>query len=338
MPLVKFSKASSAVIKNKRSFFEENEKHLRYVRAVNRLYVKQPPRTTCKTCSAKLLPRDDILVQGVGYVICDICGHFNGRHEDTAEFAHEVYAADSGENYAVNYKKNFTSRVSDIYIPKAEFLRSVLKEQGLDVFNVTDVGCGGGHFVAACEALGIFCTGYDTNQELIELGSSMLNSNKVVASDLEDVNLLIASVRTEVLSLIGVLEHLMEPRRALESFVKSDASYLYLQVPLFSLSVLLESAHPNVFPRQLNAGHTHLYTESSLNHLKSEFGLESVGEWWFGTDMVDLFRHLSVLSKVSGGNKDQVLSTMMGNHIDALQSVLDEKKLCSGVNLLLKKH
>ena len=35
MTIVKFSKPSVAVIRNKTSFFEENEKHLNHVRNVN---------------------------------------------------------------------------------------------------------------------------------------------------------------------------------------------------------------------------------------------------------------------------------------------------------------
>ena len=337
MAIVRFTKPSNAVIKNKRSFFEENDKHLAYVRSINALYLSQPARTLCKTCGGMLPLTGDVSVHGVNYVICEQCGHFNGRHEDTSEFAHKVYAADSGENYSVNYKKNFNARVQDIYLPKAKFLTEILNANGINEFSVTDIGCGGGHFVAACEQLGISCRGYDTNQELISLGSSMLKENKVAISDLTDINDLIASVQTPVVSLIGVLEHLMEPRLALESFVRSNADYLYLQVPLFSLSVILESAHSEVFPRQLNAGHTHLYTESSIRHLQSEFGLEVLGEWWFGTDIVDLYRHLTVMADMETESKTKILALTVGDHIDALQAVLDEKKICSGVNMIFKK-
>ena len=48
MTIVKFSKPSVAVIRNKTSFFEENEKHLNHVRNVNNFYKKQPPRIIAK--------------------------------------------------------------------------------------------------------------------------------------------------------------------------------------------------------------------------------------------------------------------------------------------------
>jgi hypothetical protein len=67
---------------------------------------------------------------------------------------------------------------------------------------------------------------------------------------------------------------------------------LYLQVPLLRLGVLLEHAIQKVFARQLNDGHTHLDTKESLNHLSKEFGLQTLADWWFGTDIVDLYRQL----------------------------------------------
>lgn len=337
MSIIRFSKASSAVIKNKRSFFDDNDKLLAYVQSVNALYLSQPRRERCKTCGMSLTQEHSVRVHAVPYVFCGRCGHFNGLHEDTQEFAQRVYAEDAGQSYSVNYKKNYDERVKEIYEPKALFLRDVLRNEQVEKFDVTDIGCGGGHFVAACENLGIRCTGYDTNRALIELAKRSLARNSVELSELNNISDLIRSVQSPVTSLIGVLEHLIDPRGALEAFCLSRAEYLYLQVPLFSLSVILESSHPTVFPRQLNAGHTHLYTEASLNYLKREFNLLAAGEWWFGTDIVDLFRHLHVLADIGATARGNVLAGVIGDHIDELQGVLDRRKVCSGVNLVLKK-
>ena len=254
-PIIKFSKPSVAVIKNKKSFFEENEKHLSHVRSVNEVYKKQPLRKFCKTCQ-NLIGATDIIVQNVEYSVCSFCGHLNGLHEDTLE---------EGKTYAKNYLENYNSRVEDIYIPKVDFLLEVLKnDDAKKNISLTDVGCGGGHFVKACEMRELFAVGYDTNQELIKLGSTKMVDNKLEYKDLEKIDEIIRANDSEILSLVGVLEHLMNPIDALQAFVESKAKYLYLQVPLFSLSVLLESMNPDVFPRQLNAGHTHLYTDKSI--------------------------------------------------------------------------
>mgnify|MGYP001240898456 CR=1 FL=1 len=337
MPIVRFSKPSIAVIKNKTSFFEENDRHLNYVREVNNFYLQQPQRKVCKTCGTPL-DKKDLTVHKVPYSVCKNCGHLNGMHEDTNEFANFLYSQSGGENYSKNYKNDYLERVEDIYRPKVQFLIEVLNQEKISDFSVTDLGCGGGHFVKACELEQIEAIGFDTNQQLIDLGNTILESNKVYYEDLSKIDELILQNQNDVLSLVGVLEHLLEPISAIEAFNKSSATYLYLQVPLFSLSVLLESMHPDVFPRQLNAGHTHLYTDSSIDYICKEHRLEKVGEWWFGTDMVDLFRHLHIKTESDSDIKDEMISNFIGDFIDPLQTILDQKKVCSGVNMVLKKN
>ena len=74
MTVTKFSKPSIAVIRNKTSFFEENEKHLNHVKAVNDFYKKQPPRNNCKTCDEPL-DEIDIFIHEVPYSLCKKCNH-----------------------------------------------------------------------------------------------------------------------------------------------------------------------------------------------------------------------------------------------------------------------
>ena len=140
------------------------------------------------------------------------------------------------------------------------------------------------------------------------------------------------------ISLIQVLEHLTDPNLLLKAFKKSNAMYLYISVPLFSLSVFLENSFKNVFPRQLSGGHTHLYTEKSLNFLAKKYKLKIIGEWWFGTDFSDLYRSLRNSCKIV--NKKIFLNEInekLFSVIDELQSVLDKNKICSEVHMVLKK-
>jgi SAM-dependent methyltransferase len=336
-PIIKFSKPSIAVIKNKGSFFEENTKHLNHVSKVNKFYKKQPSRDYCKTCLSKL-DEVDLVIHDVPYSICENCNHFNGRHEDTEEFAQFLYSDSGGEDYSKNYLNNYDDRVNDIYVPKADFLREVMEKNNKINFSVTDIGCGGGHFVKACEQEGISAVGYDVNKELISLGSQKLEKNKIFYKNLDLINGLIKKTNTEVLSLVGVLEHLMDPLGALEAFNASKAEYLYLQVPLFSFAAIQESMHDSVFPRQLNAGHTHLYTDESIDFLCKKFNLFKAGEWWFGTDVVDLFRHFHILVQGKSTKKSTIIQSYIGDCIDDMQKVFDSKKKCSGVNMVLKKN
>jgi len=337
--LEKFSKSSEAVIKNKKSFFEENERHLGYVRNVNEVYLKQPRRTVCKNCEAPI-GEADFFSQKVPYSLCASCNHLNGLYEDTDEFANFLYKDSGGDNYKRNYLDSYDSRVNDIYAPKVSFLLEAIAplRQKTSPLSVLDVGCGGGHFICACERASIVARGVEPNQALVELAAEKIGTGKVVNCDLDDISKIIRDSGDEVVALIGVLEHLQKPREVIKAFVESEAKYLYLQVPLFSLSVLLEHANQEVFPRQLNAGHTHLYTKESLDHLFEEFGLQILAEWWFGTDIVDLFRQVLVKSSYIDPEKgSKLLKRYLGNFIDDLQSVLDRDKKCSGVNMILRK-
>ena len=84
--------------------------------------------------------------------------------------------------------------------------------------------------------------------------------------------------------------------------------------------------------------HTHLYTKESLNYILKKYNLKIVGEWWFGTDMPDLFRSIISSSKIKNKNEfTRLANKYLGQHIDELQAILDEKKICGDVHLLIKK-
>ena len=145
---------------------------------------------------------------------------------------------------------------------------------------------------------------------------------------------LVENSNANCISLIGVLEHLQDPHRLLKSFAKSSIKYIYLSLPLFSFSVLLETMNKEVFPRQLGAAHTHLYTEESINFLTNMYQLDILGEWWFGTDIADLYRHFYVKSSI---NKKNIYDNYLKNLIDNLQNVFDRRKVCSEVHIIAKK-
>ena len=136
---------------------------------------------------------------------------------------------------------------------------------------------------------------------------------------------------------MGVLEHI-NPENLLRDFKYSKLKYLYIAVPALSLSVFLENVFSKVFPRVLSNGHTHLYTEKSLNYFAKKNGLKIVGEWWFGTDIPDLFRSLLVSANfVNKKIYSDEINKIFKNTIDQLQSVLDKNKTCSEIHMIIKK-
>lgn len=335
--VLKFSKSYANILKIKKEFYNDNEIYLKKAIKINNEYKKQPLRKCCKNCGSKKIK---LFIKNfdIPYKLCSSCGHLNGAYEDSRVFAKKLYASNDGKNYSKNYGKSFLNdfdtRVKNIYIPKVDFLKKVIKKK----INLLDLGCGAGHFVKALEQKKISATGYDTSTFLCKLGNKKLKKNTIHSVNFEDIYEIVESYSEfNTLSLMGVLEHLTEPHKFLNSFKKSKIKYLYVSVPLFSLSTFLENSFPSVFPRQLSGGHTHLYTEKSLNYLAKKYKLKIIGEYWFGTDFPDLMR--SLMNTGSIVNKKiytKELYEKFSKFIDDLQFVLDKNKVCSQVHMVFE--
>lgn len=348
VPDRRYGKSSLPLLLQKTSFFENNDLLAEKQMEIAQEYRRQPRRTHCMNCGARLDNPSDFRKNGIDYVICHQCHHLNGIYECTEAFCAGLYARDSGEDYAKTFYKvknidQYYYRMASIYIPKAEFLCTSLLHDKVDPYGLEyfDFGAGSGYFVGALRRMGLKnVTGSDISRSQVEYGNSMLEAECLRVHDIKDTNDILGECRAPVVSLIGVLEHLQNPRAAISALrSNNNVKYLFILVPIFSLSVFLEILSPGLFHRHLTGGHTHLYTRTSLEHLYSEFGFTATAEWWFGTDIVDLFRHISVTM-----NKQQCSARFMESWrrdflplIDALQMEIDKSHFSSEVHILLKK-
>lgn len=343
--MIRYGKSSGALLSHKKGFFADNEALLAEGRRIGATYTRQPRRVACKCCDGAL-SGPTFEKQGITYILCDRCNHLNGAHEDTDAFCEAVYVVDGGANYAKTYsaadREAYETRVRDIYAPKAEFLGDALEELGESpsVLRYADFGAGSGFFVAAMRWMEWEnARGYEVANVQADLGNQMIGPGAVTAHALDETIHLAATVHADVVSMIGVLEHVQTPREILAALRDNPAvRYLYISVPLFSPSTMIECAFPNVFQRQLSAGHTHLYTEESIKWMCREFRLERMSEWWFGTDMVDFFRSVSVELERDAETSALVEPwlRMMAPAIDEAQRALDTRKFSSEVHLLLR--
>ena len=334
MKIIKYSKSYKNLLDIKKSFYTENFKNLNSAKKINKFYKKQPKRIHCKNCNKKLT-QPIFESFDVKYTSCNNCEHLNGIYDDSNQFVEWLYSKDDGKNYSHNYSKNYNLRVKNIYKPKVEFLKKVINKK----INLLDLGSGAGHFIKACEMLNIKASGLEPSKELTSLGNKYLKKNKIMCIKMENINKHIKNSKNfNVISMISVLEHLQKPNDVIKSINKSNIKYIYLCVPLFSLSTLIENSFSKVFPRHLSGAHTHLYTENSLKYLAKKFNYKIIGEWWFGTDIADLYRSLLVSSKNNNLKKyDLYLKKYLFNQLDEIQKILDKKKICSEVHMILKK-
>lgn len=344
--LKQFGKSSSALLMLKHSFFEENALHVEKQRDISNVYTAQPLRTHCKNCSQELNVKPDFVKDSIPYKICQTCTHLNGAHEDTREFCEKVYQQDDtsyAQNYSAGTTEDYEYRIASIYFPKAEFLFTCLKRENVNPHKLSyfDYGAGSGYFVAALVKLGLTnVTGCDVSAAQVNKANTMIKPARLTCHSIDDGYKELEKTEAEVVSMIGVLEHLQTPREALTKInANPNIKYVFLSLPMFSLSVYLEMLDDNIFHRQLHGGHTHLYTEKSINYLCTEFELEIIGRWWFGTDMVDLYRQIYVKLE-----QKHVSETIKKDFKDRLAKFLDQSQLeldkvgeSSEVHILLRK-
>jgi hypothetical protein len=235
--------------------------------------------------------------------------------------------------------KDFDKRVNNIYLPKAKFLIEVLKKN----INIIDLGAGAGHFAKALEILNISCVGLEPSKYLASLGNKKLKKNTLLNLSLDEMEKDFFAHHTSdnkenVLSLIGVLEYLHDINSLMANFLKSKIKYLYISVPIFSLSTFIENAFNKVYPRQLSGAHTHLYTKESLQFFARKYNLKIIGEWWFGQDFIDLYRSILLSSKSHDHKKyKNFLDKNLFTVIDKLQNILDKNMICSEAHIIFKK-
>lgn len=344
----KFSKPIHNLLVHKQDLFRHNNQQKLKFEKIMKLYVNQPLRVKCVNCNAAIMNAAEYFFKNdVKYIVCDTCGHVNGAHEDTPVFSEALYCDSTDVHYSEYLEENyhvFQKRVHDIYTPKASFLRDALSEinETIEGIHLCDVGAGAGFFLKAVLEAG-FCNveGYEVSDPLLQSGNLFLGRNLIRKNELHEMPKLIREVEAEVLTLIGVLEHLRSPRSIFESInANTTIKYIFFSVPLFSSSVVWEKIFTNMVPRHLVAGHTHLYTESSINYFCREFGYKRISEWWFGMDFLDLFRfvlqtfetdkpHNLALSKYWS---DKILPLL-----DDFQAVLDRHRMSSEVHMLVSK-
>lgn len=344
--MIKYGKPCADVLTYKDSFFLENTQNQQRSRHLFQVYSEQPKKETCRICN---FPLEGSLFskEGVDYIFCKKCDHLNGANQDTDSFCKNLYTEDTENGYASNYSASsaeaYKNRVRDIYQPKAKFLREALIQGNNkpEELSFADLGAGSGHFVYALRSEGLKrSTGYEVSNQQVKLANTMCGPDSVKLHDLANLKEIVSSLDTDVISMISVLEHLQNPREILEAIQEnSQIKYLYFSVPLFSPSVFFESVFADFLsPRHLAPSHTNLFTEKSIDYFCQEFGFNKESEWWFGSDMIDLFRGLWL--KFSADDKQHELRNILVDRykpmIDDLQLVLDKKHFGSEVHMLLK--
>ena len=230
----RFGKSFGDLNSLKQNFFNNNDGMLKMADGMADIINAQPKRECCKICGTPLKEAGNIVhSHNIDYIVCDKCGHLNSANEDTDDFASKVYVEDDySKNYSMKDKENYDRRMNMIYVPKAQFLIDCLKKDGLSSGDIKDldIGAGCGYFVAAMHSFGIESTGIEVSATEVEHGNAMIGDGK--GNYLKHVGLTdsidyIKNTDANVISAIGVLEHLIHLRENLDA-IRDNKNIKYL--------------------------------------------------------------------------------------------------------------
>lgn len=278
---------------------------------------------------------------GIKYFICKNCGHVNGEFMETSEFTSAIYE-DSAIDYGKLYKQEdgYKDRMHKIYSPKVKFMMDVLAKNGEvpDKLSYIDVGAGSGYFVGAMLEEGLNAGGADVSESQINFGNAMLHEEKLVHISQDGMANYIRNVDADVVSFIGVLEHVVNLNEILDAVAMNNKlKYMYFLVPMFCYSVIWESVFEHVYNRLLGGSHTHVFTDQSIAYINKKYHWTPLGEWRFGADAADMMRSLIVYMNESG---NEYLAEMFHSRylkiIDDMQMVMDKDHFCSEIHMIVK--
>ena len=346
--MIRYGKSNAEYMKQKAIFYDldANRAWVDRAREIAQIYCEQPRRPGCVVCQT---PFGETLfvLHGAGYSLCETCGHFNGHHQDTPDFARRLYETDMNEGaevYTDSDYEGFMGRVRSIYVPKAEFMRDALLEQGEDpaALRYIDLGAGAGHYVMAMRELGYAdSSGYEVSEQMVAQGNRMFGETVLHRNAVDALPEIARTVEADVITMIFSLEHIEGLRDFVNAVTQNPhVRYFYFAVPTVSPSLAFEALFSGVMPRILGFGHTHLFSDASIRRLCKDFGLDRSAEWWFGSNAFDLHRY--VATQLVADDSLAPMAAAWGNMllpmVDELQLVFDQHKMSSEVHLFTALH
>lgn len=343
----KYGKPYGDIASIKQSFVSDNEKLLMEDEKIEAAYSDGRKRKNCKICNEEIPwgGGQVFCYRGIHFNVCNICGHVNGEYDESEAFFHGVYDENDDSHamlyYDVSSKEKYDDRVKRIYLPKVKFLEESISRQGetYDKYNYLDLGTGAGYFVKALKDEALNAKGIDVDKTEVNFGNTMIGTDALTCMKGTEVADYLRSCKFEVVSMIGVLEHVLDPNEILYSLSTNDnVKYIYFSVPTISFAMILGVINPNMFNRVLGGWHTHIFSDDSIEYLLRKYGFENIDEWRFGCDAADLNRFTQIaLSRQGNTCLAEIFHERFSPLIDDIQLLFDKSGFSSETHVVAKK-
>jgi hypothetical protein len=232
--------------------------------------------------------------------------------------------------------------VVSVYRPKVRFMCRALRAAGQKPkrLRYVDLGAGAGHFVKAMRDEGLVNSiGYEASADLVEGSNRLLGTQLLRHNEIDAIGKIVSELDADVLAMIFSLEHVRNLRSFLAAVAKNKKlKWFYFAVPMFNPSSMLEAIFPERMPRSLGCGHTHLFTELSIEKMCREWRFDMKAAWWFGGNGFDI--HRLIAASLAADNELSALApewdAMFRKLVDQIQLVFDRQKLSTEVHVLAK--
>ena len=202
-------------------------------------------------------------------VLCRACGFMYTNPRPTPEVMQQYYASASGASGSIYHGSESGSRLHSLVRERARFIARLIDEHGPTArASVLDVGCSVGDLLVGLgEALpGWRRVGLEPSESAARF--ALERGLEVATGDLETS---LPEDRFELVCCISALEHVFDPRIALERLLRvlAPGGLLVLEVP--------DSTRPIAQVAEFYSfEHLSHFTRSSLAHCLREVGLEPI--------------------------------------------------------------
>jgi SAM-dependent methyltransferase len=225
-------------------------------------------------------------------------------------------------------------RRKNIACPKVEY---VLENMSTTKETWLDIGCGVGEILSVALEKGFKCLGVETNKFQLEFAQKKFKID-IVNDYIDENNLEQYRHNWGIISLFGVLEHLIDPVAIIKTICKIQTKddNLVIEVPHFpAISAYSQLTFPNEINRLLLPPlHLFLFSVKSMETLLEAYSYEVTNIWYFGQDFYEFFSTLSLFAE---NLNNSILHEKISPLINDFQKIIDKNELSDEILVIARK-
>lgn len=276
-------------------------------------------------------------IYGFKYYECKYCGVAFVADPPVEKDIERIYSTEyySNMNKVLLANDNIINyRVENIAKPKVDYIQ---KNITTNKKSWLDIGCGVGEILSVVSSRGWKAQGIETNELESEYAKNKFGLN-IEREYLNETNISKYSNKFGVISLFGVLEHLLRPQVMIKNIasLQEQGDNLIIEVPHFpSISAICQVTFPDLIDRVMHPPlHLFLFSLKSLEVLLKSGGYQIRHAWFFGQDF---YEFLCNIARRIHNFHDSVLYEKMDPLINDFQQTIDSQQLSDEILVIAEK-